>query len=320
MRNQSDDGVPTLLSSGETQDRPGPATARTTRPRQDRGALDGATRRGPQGDRAPELASSNVTTRTTDSGVQQAATPQQVPPTGTQPPTIDLPPIEGAPEVQVPNLTPGPLDRPPDIQPLPGVDGDVTVPACCPDQGRVGPDGRPLPEPPVMPFMPGSQRLTRIFPRNGHSLDMHKLDTSPEGVDIYIVRNGINIVTQAPRFGTIDIEADSAIIWHGPSPTKGEPYKSPQGDLFVEDAKAPMEIYLEGNVILRQDENKYAGRGDQRTVRAPQLYYDFLTDRMLAPNGEIDMFTPTALLGARETIVTARSSNFGRRCSCQTGR
>ena len=59
-------------------------------------------------DAAASLPAGAVTTRTTDPQVQQARV-QQVPPTGTQPPIIDLPPIEGAPEVQVPNLTPGPL-------------------------------------------------------------------------------------------------------------------------------------------------------------------------------------------------------------------
>ena len=71
-----------------------------------------------------------------------------------------------------------------------------------------------------------------------------------------------------------------------------------------------MEVYLEGNVILRQDENKYAGKGDQRTVRAPQLYYDFLTDRMLAPNAEIDMFAPSLLAPVR--LSSPRIEQFRR--------
>jgi hypothetical protein len=304
VRNQSDDAVPTLLSSGDTQ---GEAVSTTTRATDRQAKRDRMVQlAGGSGDRGPQVAASKVTTRTTDPQVQPAAL-QQVPPTGTQPPIIDLPPIEGAPEVQVPNLTPGPLERLPDIQPLPGTEGAVSAPPSS-DEPRTDAEGRPLPELPVVPIMPGTQRLTRIFPRNGHSLDMHSLGTSPEGVETYIIRNGVNIVTQAPRFGTIDIEADSAIIWHGPTPAKGEPYKAPAGDLFVDNEKAPMEIYLEGNVILRQDENKYAGKGDQRTIRAPQLYYDFLTDRMVAPDGEIDMFTPSLMAPVR--IKSPRIEQF----------
>ena len=40
-----------------------------------------------------------------------------------------------------------------------------------------------------------------------------------------------------------------------------------------------MEVYLEGNVVVRQDERKVAGNGDQKTFRAKQAYYDFRTDR-----------------------------------------
>ncbi len=291
VRNQSDDLVPSLLSSGETYAESDTATARPKQrqPKHDSmvqlaGALVGA----------PETpAGAGNTARTTDPQVQQARA-QQVPPTGTQPPIIDLPPIEGAPEVQVPDLTPGRQDRPPDLQPLPGADGDITVPAL-PDGTPGQSIGRPAPEPPVVPIMPGSQRITRFLSRSGRPLDMQLIDKTPAGVETYLVRGGINIITQAPRFGTIDIEADSAVIWRSPSPAKGESYKAPAGDLWADDSKQPMEVYLEGNVVLRQDENKYAGRGDQRTIRAPRLYYDYLTDRMLAPNGQIDMFAPSLL-------------------------
>jgi hypothetical protein len=243
------------------------------------------------------------TTRTTDPQVQPTRM-QQPPPARAQPPNIDLPPIEGAPEVEVPNLTPGRDDRPPNIQPLPGAEGDMTVPNL-PDRQPDEEDDRPLP---ALPIMPGSQRLTRFFNRSGRPLDFRPLGKTPEGVETYIARGGINIVTQSPKMGTIDIEADSAIIWRGKSPAKGEPYKAPAGDLWADDARQPMEVYLEGNVVLRQDENKYAGKGDQRTVRAPQLYYDFLTDRMVAPNAEIDLFTPSLL--APVTIKSPRIEQF----------
>ena len=174
-----------------------------------------------------------------------------------------------------------------------------------PEREPVDDNGRALP---TVPVLPGTQRLTRFFNRNGQPLDFKHLSTSPDGVETYIARGGINIVTQAPRMGTIDIEADSAIIWRGPTPEKGAPYKSPAGDLWVDDARQPMEVYLEGNVVLRQDENKFAGRGDQRTVRAPRLYYDFLTDRMLAPDAEIDLFAPSLL--APITIKSPRIEQF----------
>ena len=71
-----------------------------------------------------------------------------------------------------------------------------------------------------------------------------------------------------------------------------------------------MEVYLEGNVVVRQDQQKFAGKGDQRTVRAPRLYYDFLTERLLAPNAEIDLFTPSLLAPVK--IKSPRIEQFRR--------
>jgi hypothetical protein len=231
---------------------------------------------------------------TGDSQVQPARA--QVPGPA-QAPEIDLPPIEGAPGVQVPNLSPNREDLPPDIQPLPAPDGSVTVPGL----PRMGPvEGEPNEEapnafvPPVVPIM-GGFRTTSIFPRSGRRMQMVQLPTTPEGVKTYIFRGGITLVSRTAKSGTIDIEADEAVIWRAPDNKKGEPAVGPNGETWVDDSRQPMEVYLEGNVILRQDENKFAGKGDQRTVRAPRMYYDFLTDRFLAPNAEIDMFAPSLL-------------------------
>ena len=84
----------------------------------------------------------------------------------------------------------------------------------------------PCREPPVVPIMPGTQRLTRIFqPQRAAAGYARRWTRRRTAWRLISSANGINIVTQAPRFGTIDIEADSAIIWRGPSPAKGEPYK-----------------------------------------------------------------------------------------------
>ncbi len=97
--------------------------------------------------------------------------------------------------------------------------------------------------------------------------------------------------TTSPKFGVVDIEAESAVVWRHPDPKKGEAVYGPNGEL-IESANQPMEVYLEGDVIFRQDENKVAGRADQRDFRAPRAYYDFLTDRFLAYDGEVDLFAP----------------------------
>jgi hypothetical protein len=137
--------------------------------------------------------------------------------------------------------------------------------------------------------MPGSFRVTSVFPRSGRKVDV-QINKVPDGT-IVVYRGGVNIVTKTPQFGIVDLEAESAVVWRHPDPKEGEKPVGPNGEL-IEDANQPMEVYLEGDVILRQDENKVAGKGDQRTYRAKRAYYDFLTDRFLALDGQADIFAP----------------------------
>ena len=178
-------------------------------------------------------------------------------------PAVDLPPIEGPPGIDVPALPANPQDEPPTVEALPSTGPGAVVP-------------RPEAEPPALapvavPIIPGSQRVTFIDPRSGRELDIHKVATTPEGLEVYVIRNGVRIIADAPgKFGVVDIEADQAVIWRGPEPEEGQTLRGPNGE-YIEDAnRHPMEVYLEGNVILRQDQRKWAGRGDQRTLRAPR--------------------------------------------------
>jgi hypothetical protein len=123
---------------------------------------------------------------------------------------------------------------------------------------------------------------------------MQVLPPTPDGVRTVIYRNGVNILSTIPKFGVVDIEADNVVIWRKPKPDKGEPRLGPQGER-IEDADEPFEVYLEGNVIFRQDEGRFAGKADQRTYRASRAYYDFVTDRFVALDGEADLFAPNLI-------------------------
>jgi hypothetical protein len=222
-------------------------------------------------------------------------------------PAVDLPPIGGQqPEVQVPNLGPNREDLPPPIEPLPGGAANA--------QPLGGPPGVP---PGLIPILPGTQRITSLFPLSGRVLQLKALPVTPDGVQTFICRGGINLVAKSPRFGVIDIEADEAVIWRGPKRTPGQPMQGEFGQTWIDDDKQPMEIYLEGNVVLRQDENKWAGKGDQRTIRAPRLYYDFLTDRALAPDAEIAVMAPGLLQPIK--IKSPRVEQFRRMIQLSDG-
>ncbi|WP_165063701.1 hypothetical protein [Paludisphaera rhizosphaerae] len=226
-----------------------------------------------------------------------------------EPPSIELPPIDATPEVQVPNLDrdfdpapepemlpaplPGDVDDPletPGLAPLPGFNDNEPAPPLRPDQPRVAPGAA---TPGFRgPVLPGSEkRSTLISPRSARPLDVKEFRN--EGTHTIIVRGGVQVVSEIPGQGTVDISAESAVIWRHPDPKKDD-VVGPQGER-IEDPAQPMEIYLEGNVILRQDENQWAGRADQRTFRADKLYYDFVTERIMAVQGQVDVFAPNLI-------------------------
>lgn len=199
-------------------------------------------------------------------------------------PVVDLPPIEGAPE------GPQPMEGPdvpgPNLVPLPGPDGQPAPPRT--------PERRPAP-PPTAPILPGSQRVWRFMPRNGGpDFQYRTLNITPDGIQPIIVRGGVTVVVNMPPpRGTIDLSADSAIIWrHVEAGRKGE--RAPDGS-YVEDARAPLEVYLEGHIVARMDSREKAGPADQKVIQATQLFYDLRTDRMVMNDAEVDLFAPTLI-------------------------
>jgi hypothetical protein len=207
-------------------------------------------------------------------------------------PEIDLPPIEGAPTV--PNLERprAPAEPPPAVEPLPGPDNKPAPP--------LRQERQPAP-PPLLPILPGSARVTRIYPRNGGpDFRVEKLPTTPEGVQVVIIRGGVNIVTTSPPpTGTVDLSADSVIIWRQTDP-KYNSAAGPNGET-IDPAHAPMEVYLEGHVLVQQDQRRLAGSADQKTIRANSAYYDFRSDRLITLDAEIDLFAPGLIAPAKIT-------------------
>ena len=117
----------------------------------------------------------------------------------------------------------------------------------------------------------------------------------------------MNIVTEAPGLGLVDIEADSVIIWRKKANGSDAPMINPDGKV-VESKDAAMEAYLEGHVILRQDRRIYQGKDDQATYHANRGYYDFRADRFLGLEAEVDLFAPGLIAPLK--IMTPRADSF----------
>ncbi|MGE3820508.1 MAG: hypothetical protein AB7I30_13935 [Isosphaeraceae bacterium] len=209
------------------------------------------------------------------------------------PPLVETPRGEADPSV--------PPDLPlPDLQPLPGPDGMPAPPLRGDRPAEATPRG------PVLPVMPGTQRVTRIYPRSGGPFEVQRLPLA-DGVETIIVQGGVNIVTESPQFGIVDLSADSAVIWRRLGPDGKGSTTGPNGEQ-IDDARQPLEIYLEGDVVVRQDERKVAGDGDRKTFRAERAYYEVQSERFVGLNAEIDMFAPGLVSPAR--ITSPRIEQF----------
>jgi beta-lactamase regulating signal transducer with metallopeptidase domain len=117
-----------------------------------------------------------------------------------------------------------------------------------------GPTIRPLTQVP-----PRNPRAITLFPRDERQLQIVKLPTTPEGVVTYKCRGGIKIVCKSQKIGTIEMEADEAVIKRVERQNYDERAAATKGVGWIDEADLPMEVLLKGNVIFCQDVDKIAG-------------------------------------------------------------
>lgn len=124
----------------------------------------------------------------------------------------------------------------------------------------------PTPDP-LAPAGAAPFRRVRVLQRSDIGYQIKTLQ-SPGGENIVVVSGGVNVIIEGLNveglpasfgpLGTVDIETDRAVIWTGALPGTDMNQVTQQND-------APLEIYMEGNIIFRQ--------GD-RVVYADRMFYD----------------------------------------------
>jgi hypothetical protein len=105
-----------------------------------------------------------------------------------------------------------------------------------------------------------SVRRLRAFPRSSMPLNVQWYPSPGGGEWVAVITSGVNLVIDGvDPAGPLDLSADRLVIW-----TQANEQPSLDGSTG-QAANAPMEIYMEGNVIFRQA---------QRVVEAVSMYYD----------------------------------------------
>ena len=130
--------------------------------------------------------------------------------------------------------------------------------------------GSSIPETPsTPPNTSPSLRRFQIVPRSSLPFHVDWRETSA-GQSVAVLSGGINILIEgvrapqlagfgfSPEIGTIDIMTDRAVVW-----TSGVQQDSQGGHVQTNDM--PLEIYMEGNIVVRQ--------GD-REIYATRMFYD----------------------------------------------
>ncbi|MDX2037049.1 MAG: hypothetical protein SFX72_10385 [Isosphaeraceae bacterium] len=214
------------------------------------------------------------------------------------PPSTATPGMEGG-GLEPPPITPSPLRSPDapasslpavdDLDPLPGGPGR-RIPA------RPGEPAMPA----DAPILPGSRRTTSIYLRSGPNASIQNLPVTADGTNVTVIRGGVNVVTDAPKLGTVDIEADEVVIYRKRA-AGSAPARIGENGEVVDNENDPMEVYLHGHVVLRQDRREIEGNADQAIFRANRAYYDFRADRFLGIDAEAEIFAPGLIAPMRVT-------------------
>ncbi len=125
----------------------------------------------------------------------------------------------------------------------------------------------------------GGIRRVRVLPRYGVPLNIvtypPQNTTPPE--QVWLLTGGINILIDGVEgYGVVDLSADRVVIWT----RQNNPEFQPE---TVQSSDTPFQVYLEGNIEIRQGLN---------FVRANRAIYDAREDRALLLDAELRQFVP----------------------------
>ncbi len=183
------------------------------------------------------------------------------------------------------------------------------------------PDGGVLPLPPPAeavrpPQLPPLslpeliERRLAVSPRSSAGFGLAR-EMLPTGEQALIVTGGVILnIRGVPKVGLVDLEADRLVIIS----KKIDPQnlfngmREPQGAQQNPD----VELYLAGNVEIRQPGTK-KDRGETRTIRADEVYYDVKRNVAIALRGTLEIRDPTLtspIVAHAERIVQTSTTTF----------
>lgn len=164
------------------------------------------------------------------------------------------------------------------------------------------------PVPAVQPAAESGSRRVQIRPRSNDPLRVESLtdDATVPAERVTVITGGVNVLVDgldsqveglnmAP--GLIDLSADRVVIWT----QAGESDALEAGTTVVQPADARFQVYLEGNIVIRQNQN---------VIRATHGFFDAAGNRALLLNTELRAFV--AATGSDFRVRGNRMRQLGR--------
>ena len=149
----------------------------------------------------------------------------------------------------------------------------------------LAPEDEPVPELQSVQLQPqptGALRRIRVFPRSAVRFNVESFEsnntTPPE--QVWIITGGVNLLVDQvdPKLGTVDMSADRIVIW-----TQMGDEGEFTGEGTVQSSDVPFQVYLEGNIVIRQGTT---------TLRSAQAYYDARSEKALLIKAEVKSQIP----------------------------
>ena len=142
---------------------------------------------------------------------------------------------------------------------------------------------------------PGSRRLS-FFGRYAGGFEVDSFG-DPGEERVVVIRGGVNLIMDGlPQNRQIDILADKLVLW-----TRGMADPQPGADT-IEDDNMPLEVYMEGNVVFREDD---------RVVYADRMYFDVKQENGTVVSAEV--LTPApgygGLLRLKAALIRIRGGS-----------
>ena len=155
--------------------------------------------------------------------------------------------------------------------------------------GQSAADARRRRTPPSAPIRAGTHRITAIY--GGPKFAPRQYQAS-DGTKITVITGGVNIVTNDPKQGTIDVESDSAIIWNKPKPGSPRQRVGPERRAHP-GARRPDGGLPRGARHRPPGPAEAAGLGRPDGLsRHARPTIDYIADRFIALDAEVNLFAP----------------------------